>query len=255
MEEKILEELGLTGSEVKVYLALLRLGESTSGPLVDESGISVSKIYIILEKLTKKGLAGHSIKQKTKYFFAAPPSRLLDYHREKEEDLKNKKKSLLEMVENLQELAGSSIRKETVQLFQGLKGIQTSRERTIELMKKGDEMWIIGISKTPYEGGNMIPYFHDFHTRRSKKGIKCKYIYNDYVKEIAKNSSKYKNSEVRIMPKGIVTHAWIEVYASTVSIGINLHKSMSIVIDNKDVADSFREYAKLLWTLSKPLKI
>ena len=253
MDNRILEELGLTNSEIKVYLALLRLGESTSGPIVDEAGVAVSKVYTVLEKLVKKGLAGHSFKKETKYFFASPPSRLLDYLREKEDRLKKQKEELTSTIKELNFLAGSAIRKETVQLFEGLRGIQTARERSLNLMSKGDEMWIIGISKTPYEG-NMVAYFEDFHKRRTAKGIKCKYLYNEYAKEIAESSAKYPHSEVRVMPKGMVTHTWIEIYANTVTIGINRRKAMSIVIDDAEIAESFRVYAELLWSTAKVLK-
>jgi len=45
-----------------------------------------------------------------------------------------------------------------------------------KIMDKGDEMWILGISRTPYEGA-MIPYFKEYHKRRYTKKIKCRYLY------------------------------------------------------------------------------
>ena len=110
---------------------------------------------------------------------------------------------------------------ETAQVFDGMKGIQTARERTLKIMNKGDEMWIIGIAKTPYEG-TMLRYFKDYHKRRYEKGIKCKYLYNEYArKPYGVMSAKYPLSEVRYMPEGLITHAWMEIYADTVTIGIN----------------------------------
>ena len=70
MLEKELMGIGLTQREVKVYLALLKLGESTTGKIIQESGISSGKIYEILEKLIGKGLASYTIKEKTKYFIS-----------------------------------------------------------------------------------------------------------------------------------------------------------------------------------------
>ena len=51
MEISLLKEVGLTEGEAKVYLALLELGASTSGPIVKKSRVSRSIIYNILEKL------------------------------------------------------------------------------------------------------------------------------------------------------------------------------------------------------------
>jgi len=66
MYEKILEGIGLTKGEVKVYLTLLKTGETTTGKIIDNSGLSSGKIYEILEKLIKKGLVAYIIKEKTK---------------------------------------------------------------------------------------------------------------------------------------------------------------------------------------------
>ena len=51
MDETLLEKLGLTKGEIKVYLALNKLGESSIGPIGKESKVSKSKMYDILDKL------------------------------------------------------------------------------------------------------------------------------------------------------------------------------------------------------------
>ncbi len=250
MDIKILEEIGLTPGEIKVYMALIGLGETTSGPIVEESKVSVSKVYSILERLSKKGLVSHIVKQNTKYFKAADPNRLVTYLHEKEEKLKEQEKELKRIIPELELKQNSVVTEETAQVFDGLRGIQTARERTLNIMKKGDEMWIIGIARTPYD--KLIAYFNDYHKRRIAKGIKCKYLYNEYARDpFGKASEAFPLSEVRYMPEEMITHAWMEIYADTVTIGINFKKSFSIVIENQDVADSFRNYAKLLWNLGK----
>jgi len=250
MDIEPLRKLGLTEGEIKVYIALIRLGETTSGPLVEESRVSVSKVYNILDRLSKKGLSSHIIKQKTKHFKAADPSRLIVYMQEKENELKEQEKKIQALIPLLKLESKTAITTETAQVYEGLKGLQTSRERTLRIMKKNDEMWIIGIAKTPYEG-SMTPYFKEYHHRRYKKGIKCRYLYNDYAKDHGKLSATYPLSEVRYMPKGLITHGWMEIYADTVTIGVNKGKSFSVVIQNQEVANSFKIYAKLLWETSK----
>ena len=39
MDTKILEDLGFTNAEIKVYLALLELGSATAGPIIEKSGL------------------------------------------------------------------------------------------------------------------------------------------------------------------------------------------------------------------------
>ncbi len=245
-----LRKIGLTEGEIKIYLALINLGETTSGPIINESGVSVSKTYSILQRLAKKGLVSHIVKQNTKYFSAASPGRLLSYFSEKQNELEKQKKSLEEIVSELDTKKGSAITLETAQVFEGLKGIQTARERTLKIMKKGDTMWIIGIARSAYE--KLTPYFTHYHKKRITKGIYCNYLYNaDAKKPFGERSATYPLSEVKYMPPGNPTDAWIEIYADTVTIGINKDKSFSVIIENQKVADSFREYAKILWKSAK----
>src|SRR3989344_8689759 len=116
-----LRELGLTEGEIKVYLALTELGESTSGPIVDKAGVSISKVYTILERLVKRGLVSHIVKNNTKYFSAANPDRLLYYLRQKEDLLKQQEKSLKETVDELMKKQGIALTSEIVQVYEGLK--------------------------------------------------------------------------------------------------------------------------------------
>ena len=57
MDTKILTDIGLTQGEIKVYLALLKLGKSSTGPIANEAQISRSKLYSILDKLAKNILS------------------------------------------------------------------------------------------------------------------------------------------------------------------------------------------------------
>ena len=77
MDKKILEELGLSKNEINVYLALLRLGRSTSWKLINETGITVSALYYCLDNLIKKSLVSYSIQANKKHFSAADPEQVI----------------------------------------------------------------------------------------------------------------------------------------------------------------------------------
>ena len=56
MDEKILENIGLSKAEIKVYLALLELGPSTSGPIIQKSELQSSVVHRVLKTLLDKGI-------------------------------------------------------------------------------------------------------------------------------------------------------------------------------------------------------
>ena len=69
MLELNLKKLGLTDYESKTYLALLEIGEGTSGDIIKKAEIHTGKIYEILESLKNKGLISEVIKNNI--FFSA----------------------------------------------------------------------------------------------------------------------------------------------------------------------------------------
>ena len=101
MDETLLEKLGLTKGEIKVYLALNKLIEATVGPIGKHSKVSKSKIYDILDKLIEKGLVGYITKQGTKYFTANDPHMILEYLAKKENELKKTKEEISELIPQL----------------------------------------------------------------------------------------------------------------------------------------------------------
>src|SRR3989344_9185969 len=102
-----LQKAGLTEGEAKIYLALLKLGSSTSGPIIKESKVANSIIYRILDSLIEKGLVSYIIKEKTKYFRAAEPNKIIEYIEEKKEKLEESKDSIQKMIPNLIAFASS----------------------------------------------------------------------------------------------------------------------------------------------------
>ena len=79
MDPKLLENIGITEAETRVYLALVELGSTKNSLIATKSNVAYSKIYKILYRLEQKGLVGHIVKGKVKYFKAMEPKTILDY--------------------------------------------------------------------------------------------------------------------------------------------------------------------------------
>src|SRR3989339_141543 len=91
MVQETLRKIGLTEGEIKVYIALLELGSTTSGNIIKISGVSGSKVYEVLDRLVNKGLVNFIHKNQVKYFEAASPERILDYLEEKGKQIEDEK--------------------------------------------------------------------------------------------------------------------------------------------------------------------
>lgn len=248
----LVKEAGLTEGEAKVYLALLKLGQSTTGPIVEESKVANSIIYRILEGLIKKGLASYIIKEKTKYFSAAEPNKIIEYLDDRKQKIEENKEKIADMVPNLLAL-GMIKDKTTVQVYEGFKGIQTAYEHYYLKLKKGDKFYCWGVYPIQEEKYHL--YWQKDHIRRGKLGVDVDMLFNKGTDpEILINRNSYKGCDTRYMPSDMKTPAWFMVYKDTSVIFLQTEKPVAVEIINQEIADSFKAYYDDLWKRSKPFK-
>jgi sugar-specific transcriptional regulator TrmB len=253
MDTKILEEIGLTNGEIKAYLALLKLGSSSTGPIAKESQVSRSKLYGILDKLEKKGLASHVEQNGVIYFQAVEPSRIKDYITAKENNLKELKKDFENFLPQLESFHKESSEVQSVKVYQGFKGIRTAHEHLYLSLKRGDEYYCLGIPAEQPDEQHI--YWQKDHLRRIEEGLKCKLLFNkDADIGILKNRNSFKDCDARYMPIDVVTPALFFMYKDATLIMIQSINPVAIEIVSEDITSSFREYFNEFWKLSKRFK-
>ncbi len=247
-----LTKAGLTTGEAKVYLALLSLGSSTSGRIIEKAQVSKSIVYHLLDKLMQKGLVSYILKEKTKHFEASDPKKLLEY-------LNERKKSVDESYDNIERMLPTFLlmQKEAtpsiVKVFQGFKGAITVHEHMYEKLKRGEEYFYLGIpQKQP-------TYYHAYwqkdHLRRVKAGIKCRFLFHTKTDpKIVENRNSFRGCDARYMPFAINTPSWFMGYKDVGVIGFPSSSAITIEIVNKEIADSFRAYFEEFWKRSQKFK-
>ncbi len=252
-DSRVLAELGLTQGEIKAYLALLELGSSSTGPIAEASQVSRSKLYGILDKLEKKGLASHVEKNGIIYFQAAEPSKVKDYLMEKKAELERLEKEFQEFLPNLKALQKQAGRVQKVVVYQGLKGLMTAHEHTYLKLKRGEEYCGFGVPKFQPEPHHR--YWKRDHERRVKAGIKCKLLFNqDTDNEILANRNSYRGCDARHMPTDIKTPAYFMIYTDTVMIAVPSDNPIVVEITSQEIADAFKAYFGEFWRMTVPFK-
>lgn len=254
MEEEIsynfLRKIGLTESEIKVYLALIKLGTSSKGNLIKESKIAPSKIYEITDKLIDKGLCSTVIKNGVKHFMGAPPVRIRDYLHKKQEEILQEEKELEKIMPELQSHYDNIPESVKVEVFIGLKGMETVYINLLEMAKKNEEVHIIGAGMGKEE--KKLDLFYTKYGRVAfKKGLKIKIIFNEsarnYVEKIEKNLKKTYNKRFLFdyTPTEILT------FTDMTAIIFRRKEPLTILIKDRGTADSFRKYFEELWKIAK----
>ena len=244
-----LEGAGLTEGESKVHLALLELGPSTSGPIVEKSGVARSIVYLILGRLSQKGLVSHVVKEKTQHFQAAQPDGLMEYIEGQQKQLEESKRKLEEILPKLSALQKSAKESE-VQAFFGFRGMISVHEHTYQKLAKGEEYFFFGIPQE--QPRHYHAYWQRDHMRRAKAGIRCKLLFHPKTpKEVLENRNSYAGCDARHMPIDVNTPAWFMGYKNVAVIGFASENPITVEIVNQEVADSFRSYFEEFWKQSR----
>lgn len=246
--QDVLEGLGLSPGEARVYQALLHLGSVTVGPIARDSQVSRSKIYEVLDKLIAKGLASVVFKGKHKFFLASKPVFLLDIIKQKQKRLEVEEEAVTKLIPQLIETQGK--KKRTVELFEGINGLKTAREELLFSMNKGEELLVLGAPRIANE--LLEGWFIDFHKRREKRGIHMRIVYNANNRAYGEKRKKWKLTTVRYLPENFVTPTWFDVSKDNILLIVTTkgEKPYALLVRDCSVADSVRSYFELLWKMS-----
>ena len=243
MEEE-LKLLGLNDVDIKVYLTLLRLGESSAAEIAKKAEIPRASIYDILERLIQEGLVSYIVKDFKKYFSAAKPSTIV-------EGLEYKKKKIKDILPELEKFRGKGEEISKAEIYTGAKGLQT----IMNLMLEEKEMFVMGASRKSAE---VMPFFLEkWHKERIRRKIQVKIIYNDleHIRKSLKNAKEYlgigKGWNYKFLHTDYLSPIMTIVFGDKIAL-INWVKTPSaILIENKDIAETYKQYFFSLWKIAR----
>ena len=239
MDIKILEDIGLTNAEIKVYLALLELGTSTAGPILQKSGLHNSVVHMTLNKLLDKGLISFVKEGKRNHYQAANPKHIIDYINEKKERFE-------ELLPQLLIKQSASKEKPEVITFRDIKGI---RELLYELLEAGGkEHHTFGSTKESLMMGD--EWWVNYHRKRAAKRIKAKLMFNESL-QFWKAEAKYPKAEVRYTKAGFEPLTETIIRNDKIGIIIWTKKPIGILIHNKAAAESYDKFFEIMWKSAK----
>lgn len=248
MKEELLEKIGLSPNEIKVYLALIKLGTSCVTDIAKTSGVHRVNTYDSLERLMEKGLISVVVKINKKFYEAADPDRIRNILAEKQKVIEETQKLISDLKIDYQ----MASKRQEVHHFKGKEGLKSIFEDITNTLKRGDEWLAYGSTG---KGAIILPYYLDnWEKRRANAGIKLRILFDDTDQGRIRSQqlSAIKLTKVGFLPKGLISPADIYIYSNKISINLwSEDLPLSILVENKEIADSFRSFFDWFWKLSK----
>lgn len=244
-EKELLSKIGLSENECEVYLALLRLGPLSAYEIAQKTGIYRPHVYDKIETLAKKGLVSYVQKGKKKIFSASQPTKIMDYLKEQEKDVQEDIEMLADNLQHLNSLYNISKEDTNVQVLTGIEGLKLRLKDTYETPHK--ENLIFGLDDAKYN--EALPVFMPQYFKKLKeKGMKERVI-------------TYKKRGVFMFDNEVTTYRFLDtkdmnpvntiIYGDKVALIIWGTPITTIIIENKQLAQTYREHFEYLWKIAK----
>ncbi|MBU1201628.1 MAG: helix-turn-helix domain-containing protein [Nanoarchaeota archaeon] len=231
-----LEKLGLNKTEALVYVTLLDIGASNAGKISKKSKINRTTVYDSINRLLDKGLVTYVLQSNRKVFKAVSPTKLLEIIRDQETIAK-------EILPELEMRFKSSKETETSSIYEGKKGIKSilcDILKTKEYVCYGSSGKFLDIMKHDY----LL-----FQKSKKDKKIIAHVIFSENAKK--SESVKYAYSTFKYLPEEFISPTTTFVYENNIAIIVWSEIPIATVIQNKEVAKSYRNYFKLIWKTAK----
>lgn len=254
MNEVILQKLiayGFSDKEARVYVALLELGPATAFRVARTADVNRSSAYVILDALRVRGLVGVSKDKKVQRFMASSPDILLEAAEEAAKKQEEVKQGIESIMPDLKFLGKETKGRPTVRVFEGRNGIKEVFYDCLSDGSASDLRTYADASKL-YK---IFPGFIEFNKKRVAKGINM-YAINPAKKEvldILKAHPLSGGDQMLLIP--------LDKFRFPVNIGIYGNKiyfiskaeEMAILIESKDIAETYRNSFDLSWAEAKRL--
>ncbi|MFH1586047.1 MAG: helix-turn-helix domain-containing protein [archaeon] len=238
----ILEENGFSKAEAKVYLTLLKLGETRSGLIIKKTSLQSSVVHNALNTLGNKGFITHTIKGKTKHYQALDPKTINNY-------IETKQKSFLKILPELELLKKQSkIQITNVEVYEGYKGLFNATLRLLEESKRGQTYKYFASSESLLTK-EAIEFFSKIDSLKKEKGLMIKGIANKETKEKLKTQ---RDSIIRYTSQNIPPA--MNIFGDKVLLMVLSEKPITIYIQSKEIADQYHKMWDEIWEKSKSIE-
>ncbi|MEN9557811.1 MAG: hypothetical protein RL141_180 [Candidatus Parcubacteria bacterium] len=242
MYREVLEELGLSPNEAKMYEGLLEIGSASVPELAIKISVHKRNVYDIIPKLLRKGLIYQIVDAKENRYAPLEPNKLSDLIWEKEAKLNSILPALNQQFKKVST-------EEEVYIYRGVEGFKNYLRNILAV---GEDVYFIG-AKGGWFDTDLQTYIKKFLKQAQEKKIKYHHIFDAEVKRFAPDLLKTLGKPYRFLPATYSTTGAVDIFGDHIVTfsGLTLKNITDdvtlIVIVNKELADCYRTWFKFMW--------
>ena len=244
MIKEKLQKIGLTEGESQIYELLIETGETKAGTLVKKATLASSKVYDVLQKLVNKGLASFVIKNNVKHYQATPPERLVDFLEEKKLEIKQAQDEMLKLIPIIKEKQNAKGEQSNTRMYMGKEGPKIALKELVEASKKDGYNYGYGTEENPF-----VEYYphelKEFFNAEKKHNLRTLLIFTQGHKQ------KQPYAQIKYLPSEFIARVRTMIAGDKVFLIDFTKPFTTIIIENKQIAKSYKDHFLILWKLAK----
>ena len=237
--EEVLQKLGLTEKETKVYLALLRVGEAPVVTVAKQADIPRTHCYDILRTLSEKGLV-NAILQNGHYRYTA-----VSPHQVKR-IFSNRLQAFEELLPSLETIYQGAVDRPTVRFFVGKDGMKAIHQ---EFLAEAKELLFYGA------GEDWVKSFNDWEDF-TRALIRARITIRELVRHLPEMDTYGKlydgeRRQMRFIPDTWAFPSDCAIWDNKVAFltyGEDMH---GVVVESNTISASQRQVFELLWSAAE----
>lgn len=235
MLESIIENVGLSKKEARVYLAALEIGSNPVSKIATKARINRVTAYDIMEKLAKRGLVTSFTRAKVKYYSATDPELITNEFKKKVEELET-------ALPHLKQLSGE-VTKPKVMSYESLEAIKKIYKEVLASEKE-----ILLYSNIKDVESHWSAYTEEFERKRMDYEVPLRLIAVDNERgKFFKDYDDEFGRKTRLAPQEQFDfNSHTIIYDHKVAI-ISFGSPVGVVIEDAQIADSYRALFEMNW--------
>lgn len=240
-----LKAAGLSDNEAKVYLAMLELGPAPVQEIAAKAAVNRPTAYVQIEALKKKHLASTQTRGKKTFFIAESPENLESLLNKEGMDLESRRAELLKV---MPELAASFVltdEKPVVRYFEGKEG----SEKIWQEVLRSKEKILRSITSVETALVTSPDALTAHPSQRVKRGIQSRLIYTGDKGPVLPTDKKVLRESKFVPAKKLPITFDFTVFDDKVCFDILKGKLGGVIIQNKEIAQSFKNLFDFVWNL------
>ncbi len=243
--ENELKKIGFTKNESRVFLALIKLGECTIGPIEKEVGLFRQSLYNVLHHLADKGFVKIEKRNNRQIFIADDPDIILD-------QINTKQRLFERMLPDLHAMRGTKKYISDIKLYSGVKAFQLFHGKMLKNSLQNSEVCVLGAGGDAFlEIMRQGVFFDRYENTRINKKISHKLLMYENQRNILPDYNQRRYVEMRFLPEifhqPIATQIWPDRVAITL-FGTNPE---IVEVKSEKITNGFKSYFDILWKVAK----